>query len=104
MKHTIMISLILMMLVFTGAAHAQHVKAFNGHDGVLLSSSTMPTITAFAGKTIRLRIAAANNRSRDMNDMYIFQSEVRLAHGQVPCEGRERTGTGPPGLSAGKVS
>lgn len=104
MKSRVIFSSILLMLAFAGESHAQHVKVFDGSSGVLLSRTGTPTAAAFAGQTVRLRIGAVNNRSRDVNDIYIFQSPASVVHGAVPCSKDQPTGTGSTGLGAGKAN
>ena len=106
MRRTIIFSSILLMLGVAVSSHAQHVGVFDGSTGVwMLRNSAPPEVAVFAGKTIRLRIAATNNSSKDVNDMYIFQSPVRLSHMEVPCGARSRpVNTSSAGLTGGKVA
>ena len=108
MKSRIILTSIFAIMIFAGMSYGQHVKIFDGrgYASVLpvAESGTAPDVLAFAGQTVRLRIAAVNNRSRDVNDMYIFQSPAYVVHAQVPCDARRPATTTSTGLSAGKVS
>ena len=104
MRRTIIFSSLLLMLAFAASSRAQHVKVFDGTTAVLLQNSTPHTTSVFAGRTVRLRIAAVNNRSKDVNDMFIFRSPVRLSHRQVSCGNSRSVSTSSSGLTAGKVS
>lgn len=91
-------------------SYGQHVKVFNGTDYVALipaaesGKAPTPDLPAFAGQTMRLRIAAVNNRSRNVNDVYVFQSPAHVVHGPVPCNARRPVTTTSTGLSAAKVN
>lgn len=75
------------ILLFAGIASAQHVKAFSGRDGALLSSffafSKLPTINALASEPIRIEISA---RRGDEQTMYVLiGSQAQVRGVIIPC-------------------
>jgi hypothetical protein len=105
MRRTIIFSSILLMSALAASTHAQQAGVFDPATSVFLLRNSAPlTTSVFAGKTVRLRIAATNNRSKDVNDMYIFQSPVLLSERQVSCDSSRPVSGSSAGLTAGKVT
>lgn len=100
MKSKMILISVFAIMIFAGMSYGQHVKVFDGTRGILLSSTPNSTdSSAFAGRTIRLRIASPNNTG-----LALFKDAFPVSS-QVPCEGGEQpTPAGVGGMSGGKVS
>jgi hypothetical protein len=64
------------MLVFAGAASAQHVKVFEGMTFADVAPAPRVDISAFAGQTVRIRIEAfdASLGALDLSHLFVIQS------------------------------
>jgi hypothetical protein len=121
MKKSHLFAGVLSIIAFASVSHAQHVKVFDGRDArtpaifrnvggswVQLSSDVAVGPSAVAGQTIRLRIAATNNRGRLLVGVDDVDIPARSPGGklyvatnvgvyQVPCEGSATRSGGVPG-------
>jgi len=87
-KSRLVLTSIFAILVFAGAASAQHVRVFDGVTFAEVAPVPKVDITAFAGQTIRIRIEAADASlgAIELSDLFVIQSAKSKRIGCSPSE------------------